>query len=112
MMKDDKKYIQYFFDASQYRPEQVVDSIEKEKAEQFPKENVQIEIKLNDYGVYVATLIFEKNKNFSILNLTKKINVKNQKNNSKKLSKYEKLVSQSGHRVYGQYKQTKTYKPY
>ena len=35
MMKDDKKYIQYFFDASQYRPEQVVQK--KKKQNSFQK---------------------------------------------------------------------------
>ena len=107
-METSRKCVQYFFDSKKYNPVEVVESMEQERIEQFPKEKARIEIKLNEFGVYEATLVFEKKKKIFNSNL-----LKNMKNRSdKKISRYEKLVSQSSNRVYGKYRETRTYKPY
>ena len=106
-MKFNRKCIQYFFDASKYNPNQVVEQVELEKKQEFPKQKAKIEVKLNEFGVYVATLIFEKPKRKYIKSL--KMNFKNK---DKKVDRYEKLISENSNRVYGKYKETREYKPY
>lgn len=112
-MELNRKCIQYFFDSKKYNPTEVVKTIEKERIEQFPKEKAKIEIKLNEFGVYEATLIFEKRKKMFKSSLLKNNNIKeNQKIKNKKTSRYEKLITQNSNREYGKYRETKTYRPY
>ena len=106
-MEYNRKCIQYFFDANKYNPNQVVEQVELERKQEFPKQEAKIEIKLNEFGVYVATLIFENSKRKFIKNLENKF-----KNNNKKVDRYEKFIQENSNRVYGKYKQTKEYKPY
>ena len=107
-MEMNKKCIQYFFDSKKYNPTQVVETMKKERIEEFPNEKAKMEIKLNEFGVYEATLVFEKKKKIFNMGLLKNIKSKN----NKKISRYEKLISQNSNRVYGKYRATKTYKPY
>lgn len=78
-----EKCVEYFFDSRKYNEEQILQSIEKEE-KGFEKNKSEINIKLNDYGIYEVRLRFIDNK----------------------------LVTySSGNRIYGQYKGTKTYQP-
>ena len=86
-MEYNRKCIQYFFDANKYNPNQVVEQVELERKQEFPKQEAKIEIKLNEFGVYVATLIFENSKRKFIKNLENKF-----KNNHKKVDRYEKFI--------------------
>ena len=106
-MELNKKCIQYFFDATKYNPNQVVERVELEKKQEFPKEKAKIEIKLNEFGVYVATLIFENYKKRYVKNLKMKF-----KNRDKKTDRYEKFIKDNSNRVYGKYKETGEFKPY
>lgn len=72
MIKD--KSVEYYFDSKKYKKEQVIENMKKEQLG-FEKKKAEIDIKLNQYGIYVATLKFENNK-ISIIN-TKIENAKN-----------------------------------
>lgn len=102
MMKREIKCVEYYFDSKLYNKMQVLEALEKEK-KQFPKnKNPEIKIQLNSYGIYIATLLFQKEdakeKNKQKRNWIK-IN--------KRLEKYDQKQ-----RRYGQYKETRLYEPY
>lgn len=78
-----EKCVEYFFDSRNYNEEQILQSIEKEE-KGFEKNKSEINIKLNDYGIYEVKLRFI-DKRYEAYSLENKI--------------------------YGQYKRTKTYQP-
>lgn len=78
-----EKCVEYFFDSRNYDEEQILQSIEKEE-KGFEKNKSEINIKLNDYGIYEVKLRFI-DKRYEAYSLENKI--------------------------YGQYKRTKTYQP-
>ena len=94
-MNKQVKCIEYYFDSNEYNELEVLENMQKEKLE-FPKKEAQINISLNEYGIYVATLEFINNK----IAVIKKI-----KNKKVKL----KAVIET--KVYGRYKETKKYSP-
>ena len=100
------KTVQYFFDSKNFNQIEVINNLEKEREKEFENKEAKIDIALNDFGVYVATLTFEKKKKF----VNREKGVKKQEN--KKLSKYEKLINSQEERVYGKYKATKEFRPY
>lgn len=100
------KTVQYFFDSKNFNQIEVINNLEKEREKEFENKEAKIDIALNDFGVYVATLTFEKKKKF----VNREKEVKKQEN--KKLSKYEKLINSQEERVYGKYKATKEFRPY
>ena len=104
------KTVQYFFDSKNFNQIEVINNLEKEREKEFENKEAKIDITLNDFGVYVATLTFEKKKKF-IKNKENKIS-KEQKAENEKLSKYEKLINSQEERVYGKYKATKEFRPY
>ena len=56
-----EKCIEYYFDSKKYNQIQIIENMEKEKLE-FPKEQVDLEIFLNEYGIYEVKLVFSNNK--------------------------------------------------
>lgn len=100
---DNKKYLQYYLDSKTYNDDEIQKSIENTKKE-FKNKNIQVNVKLNEFGVYVITFKFE-NKN-TIFNLWKGINNKRKERIQKRFEKY------TGNRNYGQYKNTGIYRPY
>lgn len=107
------KTVQYFFDARTYSKNQIIENLQTQREQDFFNKTAKINISLNEFGVYVATLTFmPKEKHFlKVTKTSKKEKVlKNENKNDSKKSRYEKLISTE--RKYGQYKETKTYKPY
>ena len=103
---ENMKTVQYFFDSINFNQIEILNTLEKERETEFENKKAKIDITLNEFGVYVATLTFEKNKRF--INQKDKLN----KQKNKKISKYEKLINSQEERIYGRYKATKEYRPY
>ena len=135
-----QKILEDYFDASTYSNQEILQSIEETKKE-FSKKIINVDINLNEFGVYVVTYYF-KNKNNILQKIMVKLKGKNKKNKkSKKIllnernetineykedkiiehkkTKEEKEQDKIKARMekytgnkYGMYKQTGTYKPY
>ena len=95
------KCLEYYLDSRIYTTDEVSKSIEDTK-KQFPNKKIKVTLALNDFGVYIITFRFE-NKN----NYWNKIKIK-----LKSKIKRTVLLNEDNRRIYGQYKQTKIYKPY
>ena len=61
-MNKEKVLINYF-DSKQYNNQEILESVEQTKKE-FEKKIINVEIKLNEYGVYVITYYFRTKENF------------------------------------------------
>lgn len=105
-MNKQVKCIEYYFDSNEYNELEVLENMKKEKLE-FPKKEAQINISLNEYGIYVATLEFINNK---IAVIKRKKKIKNKKVKLKENKKEEKKAVVET-KVYGRYKETKKYSP-
>lgn len=105
------KNLEYYLDSKIYTNEDVKQSIEETKKE-FPNKNVKASIALNEFGMYIITLQFE-NKNTFFNRIVIKIWSRFKRtlllgNGSK--SRLEQQYKEE--KRYGQYKPTRTYKPY
>lgn len=104
------KNLQYYLDSRIYSSEEVQQSIEEAKKE-FPNKNVKVTVALNDFGMYIITFEFENKKTFF-----NRIKIKLWGRFKKTLlldnGNKNKIEQYSGERRYGQYKPTKTYRPY
>lgn len=108
-MLKEEKCVEYFFDSRKYTKEQILESIEKEELG-FEKKKSEISIILNQYGIYEVKVKFLNNK---LLEFKKKItnNIEN-KQKVKTRKTYKGYETYNGdNKVYGQYKNTKTYQP-
>ena len=56
-----ERCIEYYFDSQKYNQIQIIENMEKEKLE-FPKEQMELEMFLNEYGIYEVKLVFSNNK--------------------------------------------------
>ncbi len=105
------KNLQCYLDAKVYSGEEVRKSIEETKKE-FPNKKVKVSIALNEFDMYIITFQFEnKNKFFHTIMIKiwrkfKKIRLL-ENGKKEKLERYP-----NNQKNYGQYKQTKTYRPY
>ncbi len=108
-MNSKGKCIEYYFDSKNFTKEELIKNIEEAKLE-FPNKKVEPNLFLNEWGVYILKIHFkdkieyvsnlkEKRKNKKVLLLTEK----NRKTSEKRTS----LLN----RKYGQYKETREYKP-
>lgn len=108
-MNNEGKCLEYYFDSKTFTKEQLIKNIEEAKQE-FPNKKVKPNLFLNEWGVYILKIHFtdkieyvsnfkEKRKNKKVLLLTER----NRKNSEKRTSFLNKK--------YGQYKQTKEYRP-
>lgn len=104
------KYLEYYLDSRIYSSEEVQKSIDETKKE-FPNKNVKVNITLNDFGVYIITFEFE-NKNTYFNRIKIKLWRKFKKTLLLDSGSKSRLEQYSGEKRYGQYKATKTYRPY
>ncbi|MCI8384718.1 MAG: hypothetical protein HFJ33_07715 [Clostridia bacterium] len=98
------KNLEYYLDSRIYSGEDVQKSIVETKKE-FPNKKIKVTIGLNEYGMYIITFQFQNKNNFFakiIIRIWRKF---------KKTRMLNKGENTTGRR-YGQYKETKTYKPY
>lgn len=104
------KYLEYYLDSRIYSNEEVQKSIDETKKE-FSNKKVKVSIALNDFGVYIITFEFQNKKTYF-----NRIKVKFWKKFKKTLmlenGNKNRIEQYSGENRYGQYKSTKTYRPY
>ena len=108
------KYLEYYMDSKIYNKDEVQKSIDETKKE-FPNKQIDVQVHLNNFGVYVITFTF-KNRNSFIKNIFIKLKLKKKNKlllteNTKK-DKVQKRYEKYNNKVYGQYKATHTYRPY
>ena len=123
------KHLEYYMDSKIFSKNEVQKSIDDTKKE-FPNKEIEVQVSLNKFGVYVITFTF-KNKNSFIKNIfiklklkrknklllsekveTKNVNqILNMKKEVKKDKEQSRLEKYYG-KKYGAYKQTHTYRPY
>ena len=117
-----QKIIENYFDSKTYTNQEIMKNIEETKKE-FSEKQVDINISLNKFGVYVVTYYFKNKENF--LNKVF-IKIKKRRKNKKimllqegrktredrKKEKIKERLEKYSGNVYGKYKETKTYKPY
>lgn len=122
-----QKVVENYFDSKTYSNQEIIKKIEETKKE-FSKKIIDIDINLNEFGVFVVTYYFKVSNNI-FHKIFIKIKQKKKKNETKLLQeksfsfdkktrkerKQEKIRKRiekySGNR-YGEYKETRTYKPY
>lgn len=107
---EQNKYLEYYLDSRIYSSEEVQKSIDETKKEFFNK-NVKVSIALNDFGVYIITFKFE-NKNTYFNRIKIRLWKKFRKPLLLDSGGKSRLEQYSGKNSYGQYKTTKTYRPY
>ena len=108
------KYLEYYMDSKIYSKDEVEKSIDETKKE-FPKKEIDVQVHLNNFGVYIITFTF-KNRNSFIKNIFIKLKLKKKNKlllteNTKK-DKVQERYEKYNNKVYGQYKATHTYRPY
>lgn len=109
----DEKCVEYYFDSKKHNKSEIIENMKIEELG-FEKNKSDIDIKLNEYGIYVVKLKFLNNK-LSIINneFIKKI-VKQSKSKIIKKPKntYKGYETYNGNnKIYGQYKKTRTFEP-
>ena len=105
------KCLEYYLDSKIYSNEEVEQSINETKKE-FSDKNIKVDVTLNNFGVYVITYTFE-NKNTFFNRIKIKFKKKFKKQLLLESGKKDRMEKYSGNPYrYGQYKSTKTYKPY
>ncbi len=125
---NNNKYLEYYMDSKVYSNKEIQNSISETK-KQFPKKDINVNIHLNEFGVYVITYEFEnKNTYFNKMKMLykkrkmemvqKRKQTKNNENyrESQNLKNAEKINKRfekySGNNRYGKYKNTGVYLPY
>ena len=132
-----QKVLVNYFDSAKYNDEEILESVENTKKE-FDKKKIDVNIKLNEYGVYVITYYFKTKENIFqkiIIKIKEKRKSKKQlllkeenilernlkKEKSKKIKKtrkqkqeekLQKRIEKYSGNKYGKYKQTREYRPY
>ena len=102
------KHLQYYFDSKKYTDFEINQSIEETKNE-FSKQIENVDVYLNEFGVYVVTFYIHNKKKYlpRVMKKTKREKVPKNKIRQTRLEKYY------GENRYGKYKQSdKTYLPY
>lgn len=102
-----QKILENYFEATMYSNKEIMENIEETKKE-YAKKIVNVDINLNEFGVYVVTYYFKNNENI-FDKLMVKLKTRKKKNNQLLLQ--ERMEKYSGNK-YGAYKATKIYKPY
>lgn len=99
---NNSKCLEYYLDSKVYDYESVQKSIDETKKE-YEKKDIEVNIELNKYGMYIITFYF-KNKDTFFSKIKLYFRRKNKPMLQAKNKNYE--------HKYGQYKETKIYKPY
>lgn len=122
-----QKIVENYFDSKIYSNQEILRSIEETKKE-YSKKIVDIDIRLNEFGVYVVTYYF-KNKDNIFQKIFIKIKQKAKKNKTvllqeksltygkltkdeRKKEKIKRRMEKYSGNIYGVYKETRTYRPY
>lgn len=110
------KYLEYYMDSKIYSKDEVQKSIDETKKE-FPNRQIDVQVHLNKFGVYIITFIFNK-KNSFIRNIFIKLRLKKKnkllltEKSEEKQDKIQKRFEKYNNKTYGQYKATHTYRPF
>ena len=110
------KYLEYYMDSKIYTKDEVQKSIDETKKE-FPNRQIDVQVHLNKFGVYIITFTFNKKnsfirKIFIKLKFRKKNNLLLTEESETKQDKVQKRFEKYNNKTYGQYKATHTYRPY
>ena len=122
-----QKVVENYFDSKTYSNQEIIKKIEETKKE-FSKKIIDIDINLNEFGVFVVTYYFKVSNNI-FHKIFIKIKQKKKKNETKllqeksfsfdkktrkerKQEKIRKRIEKYSGNKYGVYKETRTYKPY
>lgn len=112
-MIKEEKCVEYYFDSKKYNESEIIENMKIEEIG-FEKNKSEIDITLNEYGIYVVKLKFSDNK-LSIINnkfIKKIVKQSKSKNIEKPRKRYKGYETYNGNnKIYGQYKATKTYQP-
>lgn len=117
-----QKIVENYFDAKLYTNQEIIESIEKTKKE-YAKKIINVDINLNEFGVFVVTYYFKVSENifqkiFIKIKQRRKdrkiklLQEKNENLEERKKDKIEKIFEKYSGNKYGEYKNTGTYKPY
>ncbi len=98
-----EKCVEYYFDSRKYNTSEIIENMKQEEIG-FEKKKSEIDITLNEYGIYVVKLKFLNNQLSVIKNKTKNI-----QKERKTYRGYETYNGKS--KIYGHYKETNTYQP-
>ncbi len=110
------KYLEYYMDSKIYSKDEVQKSIDETKKE-FPNRQIDVQVHLNKFGVYIITFTFNK-KNSFIRNIFIKLRLKKKnkllltEKSEEKQDKIQKRFEKYNNKTYGQYKTTHTYRPF
>lgn len=102
-----QKILENYFASNLYSNQEIQQSIEETKKE-FANKIVDVDINLNEFGVYVVTYYFKTNENI-FQRIMVKIKSKRKKNKQKLL---QSRIEKYSNNQYGKDKETKIYKPY
>lgn len=102
-MIKEEKCVEYYFDSRKYNELEIIENIKKEEIG-FEKKKSEINITLNEYGIYVVKLKFLNNK-ISLI----KSNRRTKEKDRKRYKGYE--TYNGNNKIYGNYKTTRTYQP-
>lgn len=112
-MEREVKVLEYYFNSNKYNEFDIAQRLEEEK-KGFPDRIIEMELKLNEFGMYIAKLKFRRKENKAIKVIKQNkllLMVKKYKNKPKaKIKRIEKYNVQP--KKYGQYKSTGTFKPF
>ncbi len=122
-----QKIVEDYFDSKSYSNQEILQKIEETKKE-YAKKIVDVDINLNEFGVYVVTYYFKvsnnifqkifvkikhrKKKNKTALLQEKSTTHEKMTREEKNKEKIRKRMEKYSGNKYGEYKETRTYKPY
>ena len=122
-----QRIVENYFDAKAYSNQEILQSIEKTKKE-YSKKIIDVDINLNEFGVYVVTYYFKtsnnvfqkifikikqrRKKNKTVLLQEKSLEHEKLTREERKREKIRKRMEKYSGNIYGVYKETRTYKPY
>lgn len=122
-----QRVVENYFDSKIYSNQEIIQSIEETKKE-YSKKIVDVDINLNEFGVYVVTYYFKnqdnifqkifikikqrRKKNKTVLLQERSLRHEKMTREERKQEKVRKRMEKYSGNKYGVYKQTKTYKPY
>ena len=110
------KYLEYYMDSKIYSKDEVQKSIDETKKE-FPNRQIDVQVHLNKFGVYIITFTFNK-KNSFIRNIFIKLRLKKKnkllltEKSEEKQDKIQKRFEKYNNKTYGQYKTTHKYRTF
>lgn len=106
-MIKEEKCVEYYFDSRKYNEFEIIENMKQEEIG-FEKKKSEINITLNEYGIYVVKLKFLNNK-LSVINNYIKNRTRYTEKTRKTYKGYE--TYNGNNKIYGKYKATKTYQP-